>query len=83
MRYEAAVHARVFLHQVAQGDGVKLTRITSYNVCYTKLLRCAKFPNCITRKVWAKATDAMLRELDAITLGDLMKEYTGVDCGLA
>lgn len=43
---------------------------------------CAKYPNCITRKVWAKATDAMLRELDSITLGDLMREYTGQDCGL-
>ena len=28
-------------------DGLKITRITSYNVCYTKLLRTATTTKCI------------------------------------
>ncbi len=56
--------------------GVSLTE------CVAGRHDCDKFPNCITRRVWAKATEAMLRELDAITLQDLMQEYAGNSCGL-
>ncbi|EPR39990.1 transcriptional regulator, BadM/Rrf2 family [Desulfovibrio sp. X2] len=43
---------------------------------------CPKMPTCITRRVWAVATEAMLRELDNITLGDLMAEARDVNCQL-
>lgn len=37
---------------------------------------CPKLDACSTRKVWAAATKGMLRELDALTLRDLMNDAT-------
>ena len=34
---------------------------------------CERSPNCLTRSLWEKATKAMICELEAITLEDMVK----------
>ena len=59
-------------------------RITSYNVCYTKLLRekgeddCPFQSNCPVRSKWGRVQVAMMHEMESITFEDLAQEAAGI-----
>lgn len=58
---------------ISLGDIVRIMEGTAeLSVCLSAPESCAKSDQCPTRAAWKRATDAMLRELDTITLTDLM-----------
>lgn len=52
------------------------------SVCLSSPDRCERAHGCLTRAAWQRGTDAMLRELDAISLAELVKN-SPVYCVLA
>lgn len=60
--------------RISLGDVV---RIMEGNVdlamCIHDPTQCGRVETCLTRNAWKRASDAMLRELDAITLADLVQ----------
>lgn len=43
------------------------------SACLSSPESCTRTDVCLTREAWQRATDAMLRELDTITLAELAK----------
>ena len=57
-----------------------IVRIMEGNVelvaCLSSPEACERVEDCLTRNAWKRATEAMLRELDTITLAELVKSST-------
>jgi Rrf2 family protein len=62
------------LEQISLGDIVRIMEgSVELSACLSSPEICERTDSCLTRAVWQRATDAMLRELDTITLADLAK----------
>ncbi|NCD24348.1 MAG: Rrf2 family transcriptional regulator [Deltaproteobacteria bacterium] len=69
---------------ISLGDIVRIMEGSAeLSVCLSSPERCARAEGCPTRAAWRRATDAMLRELDAITVADLMRNGHEGCLGLA
>jgi Rrf2 family protein len=59
---------------ITLGDIVRIMEDSvELSACLSSPERCARAEACLTRAAWQRATDAMLRELDTITLAELAK----------
>ncbi len=69
---------------ISLGDIVRIMEGSAdLSVCLSSPERCARAEYCPTRAAWRRATDAMLHELDTITLADLMQDGSGCCHGAA
>lgn len=60
--------------EITLGDIVRVMEGTvELSACLTDPGLCDRIDTCPTRAAWQRATDAMLRELDTITLAELAK----------
>lgn len=60
--------------QITVGEIVELLEGgISLSECVENPETCDRSATCLTRGIWETATDAMSRELNAITLSDMMK----------
>lgn len=59
---------------ITLGDIVRIMEGSpELSVCLSSPDNCARAETCPTRTAWRRGTDALLRELDAITLSNLMR----------
>lgn len=69
--------------EISLGDIVRVIEGTvELSACLSEPALCDRTATCLTRAAWQRATDAMLRELDTITLAELAKSVPGC-CRLA
>ena len=60
--------------KITLGDIVRIMEgSVELSVCLADPELCERADVCLTRAAWQRATDAMLRELDTITLAELAK----------
>jgi Rrf2 family iron-sulfur cluster assembly transcriptional regulator len=60
--------------KITLGDIVRIVEgSVDLAACLSAPESCTRVDVCLTRAAWQRATDAMLRELDAITLAELAK----------
>lgn len=59
---------------ITLGDIVRIMEgAPELSVCLSAPHQCARVDHCPTRAAWQRGTDALLRELDAISLSDLVQ----------
>lgn len=69
--------------EITLGEIVRIIEGTvELSACLSEPELCDRIGICLTRSAWQRATDAMLRELDTITLAELAKGASGC-CQLA
>jgi len=60
--------------KITLGDIVRIMEgSVELSACLSSPESCARTDVCVTRAAWQRATDAMMRELDTITLAELAK----------